>query len=89
MNNDNDGKHTEKFLIKCILENKARDCEYLKYIPKYPQIMKYLLNDDDSNSTQISLRYLEPFVKEYVNKTKQKIDKNCFFNKIFWYFFSR
>lgn len=54
-------------MIKCILENKARRYEYLKYIVKYPKIMNYLTNDN-SNSKHIPLRYLEPFIKEHVNK---------------------
>jgi hypothetical protein len=65
-NADNDEKQTQKFLIKCILESKARHYEYLKYVVKYPKIMKYLLNDNP-NCLPISLRDLEPFIKEYVN----------------------
>jgi hypothetical protein len=66
-NDDTDEKQTEKFLIKCILESKARRYEYLKYVVKYPKIMTYLLNDNP-NCINIPLRYLEPFIKEYVNK---------------------
>jgi len=64
-NAENNEKQTQKFLIKCILESKARRYEYLKYVVKYPNIMKYLLNDNP-NCLPISLRYLEPFIKEYV-----------------------
>ena len=51
--------------MKCILEKKSRHYEYLKNIVKYPKIMSYILNDDP-DCIQISLRYLEPFIKEYV-----------------------
>jgi len=62
-----DEKKTPEFLIKCILESKARRYEYLKHVVRYPKIMKYLLNDNP-NCIQIPLRYLEPFIKEYVDK---------------------
>jgi hypothetical protein len=61
-----DEKKTPEFLIKCILESKARRYEYLKHVVRYPKIMKYLLNDNP-NCIQIPLRYLEPFIKEYVS----------------------
>jgi len=36
---DDEQKQTQEFLIKCILENKARRYEYLKHIVQYPKIM--------------------------------------------------
>ncbi len=65
-NDDTDERKTQKFLMKCILESKSRDYKYLKHIVQYPKITKYLLNDNP-NCIHIPLRYLEPFIKEYVS----------------------
>lgn len=63
---NDENKPTDEFLIKSILESKARRHEYLKYVNKYPKIIKYILNDDP-DCPQIPLRHLEPFIRDYVD----------------------
>ncbi|UJR33814.1 hypothetical protein I4U23_021238 [Adineta vaga] len=57
-----------QLLIESIIERQSRQNEYLKHIHNYPKIMQYLVNDSPDCSN-ISLRYIEPFIKEHVDKT--------------------
>ena len=55
----------QKQTIESILKNKAHRYEYIKHVVQYPKIMEYIMNDN-SDRTNIPLRYLEPFIKQHV-----------------------
>lgn len=57
----------QKLLIETILRRKSRHHEYLKHLNQYPKIMKYIINNNP-NCINIPLRYLEPFIKNHVDK---------------------
>ncbi|CAF1262839.1 unnamed protein product [Adineta ricciae] len=68
-----------QLMIESIIDRQARHNGYLQHLPQYPKIMQYLVSNKPSR-TKISLRHIDPFIKEHVDenpneKIYEKISK--------------